>query len=338
MKNQSARAKELYFNNKNCVDVMFRRDFIRYVIFRHPRMTREEAVEHLMRVVNVSENLSELKRAIVPVCDKYFKGEHLSERPDVAHDRLARWLRPGIVNDIAADYARLIDKELVHWQYENNVLAAVERLAWLQGIESMQYVLTDFVAKLTSLSSEFKAIPVADRDLQALNEKYEAACRITVSERLIGGNENDVSAYTTHLYTCARAECEEILYHKIAAVYRDLARSERINEVKDHMRALGSDFRNIPELAADAATDEPCCAAYDNLMPIGFFERNIEDIDGAAAFQMILLQMFARNEEQLRDYGMLNTGGEITLFTNPRVTPSSITLLLDTLVRSHFAL
>jgi len=335
MRNKADHAKELYYRNREYIDILFNRDFIRYVVLKAPRLSKEEAVDHLMRVVNVSERLSELKRGIDTVCNKYLKGEHLPERETVPHNRLAPWLRPGIVNDIAVEYARELDKILSAVEFEKAITSAVERLAWMQGLESMCQVLFDFGAKVSRLSSDFESVPVATCDRQALIDKYEAACRVTLSERLIRGNDDDVAAYIADLHAYAKAECEKIIYHKIAEMYRNVAHSEQLNAVKVHIQDLEYDFRQIWEHSADAEIDESCLAAYDYLMPIGFFERNIEDVDSAAAFQMVLLQMFARNEEQLREYGILTLDGEIRLFTNPKVSPSSMSHILEILVHSY---
>lgn len=298
---------------------LLRRDFLRYVLLRAPFLDESDVVNRLMEVIDVSAGIRQLKLMIKNVVYEHTVKRHTGEMSAVPAGRLAPWLRPGIANDIMADYASRIDAVIDADSRIARVVAAVERLTWLQGIDGMAAGLRRFLDKALQRAADFDCVPVQGRDRDALMLKYEAAERVTLTEQLTGRNRHDVADYCQALDEYAAACCEEVLYHKVAEMYRAVAGSLQLRTIIDRFYGMHHTLLDMPEPAREP---QPAWdGEYRRMVPVDFYERNVESIDGAMAFHMVLLQAFARHEDELRAEGSLDADGELRIFTRTGFDP-----------------
>ena len=295
---------------------LLRRDFLRFVFLREPFLTGDVVVDRLMEAVGVGDVIQQLKRDIREVILRHTERSHQHELDTVAAGHLAPWLLPEIVDDIMADYGAAIDAALPLSAYIGRLMAQIERMTWIQGPGDMVVCLGLFVDKLARLAAGFGDIPVSGPSRDELLAGYELARRITVAERITGSNTRDVARYTDMLDAYARARCEEILYGKIVDMYRRIIDTPALIQVIDRYRAM-SLMTPLPEPERHSEWD----AEYNRLIPVDFYERNIDNIDGAMAFQMVLLHAFARHEDELRAAGFLGEDGQLRIFTAENFSP-----------------
>lgn len=293
---------------------LLRRDFLRYVFLRTPSLAAAAVVGRLMESIDSGDRISQLKIDIRDVINLHTERRHDKDAVPAGH--LAPWLAPGIVDDITADYSARLDTALSPTACVVSLMKRIERLTWLQGPGDMAECIRIFIDKMTRLAAGFGDMPVAGPSYDCLLGDYESARRITVAERITGSNTGDVTRYTDTLHEYARARCEEILYGRLADMYLRVAEAPALRQILDRYRAM-SQIRPIPDPERNPAWD----TEYNHLIPVDFYERNIDSIDGAMAFHMVLLQSFARHEDELRAEGVLGDDGELRIFTGETFSP-----------------
>lgn len=304
-------------DKKEYFESLLRRDFLRYVLLRTPYLPEDNVVEQLMDAVAATVDIRQLKDGIRKVIDEHISGRHTGQ--PVSSARLAKWLSPGIVNDIMADYAGRLDARLSAERAVSVVVSHVERFTWLQGIGGMAVCLKRFLDKAYLRADEYEHVPAGGPEYGSLLEKYDAAAHISLMEYVTGGNSTDVAEYLSELEAFARARCEEVLYSKIGDLYRSVSGSQELHRLANNFDSMRPGLSAVPVYvpAPQPAWD----AEYRRLVPVDFYERNIASIDGSRAFQMVLLQTFARCEDELRAEGTLCPDGELQIFTAGTFSP-----------------
>ncbi len=253
----------------------------------------------------------------MPLCDRHLAVSRLISEKGEVSDKLPEWLNPSLAQKITADYQHQILEDYSIDHFLPGIIVSIERLTWLQGVDDMARNLKDFVARLKKLSADYSRIPSTSPEQYDLQRKYEAARRIKVRERIKGGNEDDIMAFRSSLLHYSIDLCEALLYRQLSRLYADIAASPELNGLITRLEATHSQAQH--EIDSLVIADHPSewDAEYSRLVPVDFFERNIEDIDAAMAFQMVLLQTFARNENTLRSQRFITPAGRISIFSTP---------------------
>lgn len=297
-------------------DTLLKRDFIKYVLLRAPRLTSQQVSEKLKLEIATERLYRKMKSAIMPVCDKYLALNRIMQDGNVV-DILPDWLNLSLLETIAGDYRHLIEKEYASENYLPAILFQIERLTWLQGVDDMADNLRQFVADVKKLSEDYANIPAPVQDDYDLQQKYEEAKRVTIREYIMGDNDDDVAVFRGLLLAYAQDTCEMLLYRQLAKCYADIADSPEIHALISKFDGMHREAKDkLPTLVVeDYHADWD--AEYARLVPVEFFERNIDDIDGAMAFHMVLLQAFSRHEKILVDEEFLTANGELRIFTSP---------------------
>lgn len=303
---------------KEYLEGMMRRDFIRFVLLRKPRLSAAEVSAKLMRVIDVDKLYHGIKRSASEVCDRYLAYDKLLDENWKVVQLPPDWLNPSLADKIAEEYGELIRKEYAPACFVDEITKQIERLTWLQGVDDMAENLKVFLRDVSKMAIGYKSIPVNIPDERELLRKYDDACRVTIAERIFNNNCDDVLEFRNVLLEFAKAKCESILYHQMARLYDDIAASTVIKGIIEKFELIHAEAKTeLAEMSFDEHPQE-WEREYSRLVPVDFFERNIEDIDAAMAFHIVLLQGFARHEKELKSEGYISESGELLLFTNPR--------------------
>lgn len=307
----------LAMEKKEYFDILLKRDFIRYVILRKPRLSPEEVSKKLLREFDINRLYHRMKDAMTAVCDKHLAFSKIQTPEGRTVKELPDWLNPDYAKEILADYELLIQKEFATENFQSSIISQIERLIWLQGVDDMAQNLRAFISEINKIAKDYANIPVSSSDQYDLQEKYDAARKITVKERILNSNDNDIILFRGALLDYAKALCESALYRQLSKLYSDIANSKELADIIDKFATLHKESTKELTTLSIPSHPEEWDEEYARLVPTEFFERNIDDVDAPMAFHMILLQSFARNEEKLKNEGFLTPNGEVWLFTNP---------------------
>lgn len=299
--------------------ILFRRDVIRYVILRKPCLSSEEVSERLQRRIDVESINRRLKKAVVPTIDKYLALRRIKDKRGGFLSVLPEWLNPALVDEIVKDFQRQINKECDFESLISSILAQIERLTWLQGVDDMAENLCVFLEESGRLSKDYAEIKAPAPEDYDLLKKYKAAKRITIKERILGNNDEDVAVFRGAMVAYARSACETAIHKYLAEVYACIAGSTEINGLIARFSKIVEEAK--AELSAFRLPEHPdeWDAEYNSLVPVAFFERNIEEVDAAMAFHMVLLQAFARHEADLRRQSLISDNGELSIFVKGNI-------------------
>lgn len=295
-----------------------KRDFIKHVLLREPLFSDSEISIRLLRSLDNDRIYRRLKEAVAQVCDRYLSLDRLKDERGEYVERLPQWLRPELADEIAAEYRRLADSELEYGRIMSALLSRIEKLVWAQGVDDMAANLRRFLDDVRRYANEYKAIPgVPAADAYDIQAKYRAAARVTLREKVTGENDNDIVAFRSALLAYATDLCMAQLYEAMARVYVRIADSRRLHDMiaafdKAHSSAT-AEFNALQSLPVNEEYEQ----VYNRKVPVAFYEQNVEDISGSMAFQMIVFMALARDEQYLRDHGLLTSQGELTIFTSP---------------------
>lgn len=316
---------------KQYLDARLRRDFIRYVILRTPEFDNKEISRRLNKDIAADYLYQRLKERMNRILDRHL-GEYMikdenGETIDVLPDELSL----DVVDDIEDEYRRAIAREYDAVNFMPALLVHIEKLTWRQGVDDMAANLRAFRDKLHGLSSHYASATSQLPTFYNLEEKYKAARRITVRERVMQDNDKDIADFLESLRSYCRDMCGAELVRCLSELYADIADSRELD-------AIIRKYEAIEKEALEAAARElprhesSWDAEYEAQFPTGFYSRNIEDIDASEAFRMGLSRLLARRESCLKGRGFLTPEGELRLFTSPAVsTLASLTEILPSL-------
>lgn len=94
-----------------------------------------------------------------------------------------------------------------------------------------------------------------------------------------------------------------MLYSKLKEIYSSVAGNETFEKLQSNFNSLSEYAQELRSSIVDCEANEEWDKEYNRLVPTDFYYRNVENISAEHAFQIILLQLFAKNEE-----GWLKTG------------------------------
>lgn len=306
-----------------------RNDFIRYVLLKEPRYSDEEISRKLKDKIDAELLYQKIKVHIPALIDKYLSPEKLKDKNGKFVDELPQWLTPQIAEQVVAEYRAIISREYSALNFLPDILAHIERLTWAQGVDDMAVNLRRFVSDLRAMAAHYHTFTPCSPEHYEIEPKYEAAKRITIGEHVMRNNDRDIADFLAAM----RAYCSDLcLMHisiMLSKLYADLAASPAILGLIDKFTHLHHEaeaaLQTLPAEAPAEWSEE-----YNRLIPIPFFEQNIEDIAPAAAFQTILLTTLAHHESLLRRENGLSDKGELTIFTSS--FPLLTTSLFNTIV------
>lgn len=298
------------------LNARFKRDFIKHVLLQKPRFTDAEISKKLKSNIDADSVYDKMKALIPGVLDKYLSAERIKDSSGEAIDILPNWLNPGIADAILKDCIELIEKEYSSIDPMPSIMAQIERLTWAQGVDDMAHNLERFVGDIRNTAVHYCGSFVGDPSTYEINEKYEAAKRVTLRERITHNNHKDILDFLLALRAYCQDLCATEVIAYISKLYKKLADSTEINGLIERFKKIQTEaIKELLRLEATVNNSE-WDKEYSAKIPTEFYERNVEDIDATGAFQMALLQALANHEESLKQQGYLSDEGEFVLFTN----------------------
>lgn len=301
-----------------------KRDFIKYVLLQKPRLSDKEITSKLTQTFDSDKIYQGMKNFISEVTDRHLSLDRLKDENGAYVTTLPEWLNPELVSAIVEDYRRLIEKEFAPERYLPAVIRQIEKLTWVQGIDDMAKNLRSFLAFVRSTAAQYANIVIHGHDKQELQARYEAARHISLRERVTGDNDNDIIMFRSAIADHVRDLCELEMYRHLSGLYRTVAESPELNRIIntfDSSAALAeSELTDLGTLSGNVAWDEE----YQQLVPVGFFKRNIEDIDEVKAFHMCFFLLLSKHEHYLIEHGLLSADGELCVFTSPHTKTGTL--------------
>lgn len=304
--------KKEYFNT------LLKRDFIRYVLLKEPEYTDEEISGKLKSKIDVDLLYQRLKSLFYQIVNKHLSPERVKSKDGKVVNKLPSWLTIELSDEIIEEYKALIAKEYTAVNFMPGILSHIERLTRAQGVDDMAHNLRRFVADLKQMSTHMANIGHVSKEDYRLAEKYEDAERITLREHLMQDNGKDIMIFLEALTEYCKDRCRVELSLQLSRLYADIAASTEIDSIIKKFDSIHSAAKNEYEKLSGLESVEEWDKEYRQRLPMDFFERNVEDINAAKAFHMVLLLALSRHEEELKHQGYIDPKGEIILFTNPR--------------------
>lgn len=305
-------------DKKEYLNILLKRDFIRYALLQEPVYTASQISHKLKERIDADLLYRRIKDLIPGVIERHLPKSLIKDDTGRTVQALPDGLDITIAEAVVADFRQAVAAEYSTISFMPAIMAHIERLTWAQGVDDMAANLRTFVADLQNLARHYADIQIATPDVHGLAQKYEAAKHISVKERIMRDNDKDIEEYFEALteYCCDLCGAEVAL--QLSRLYADLSASAELSATIarfDRIRDLArQEIAGLPSPQPVAEWD----AEYARIIPVSFFERNVEDISACDAFQMALFQAFARHEDALREQGYINSRGELVLFTNTR--------------------
>lgn len=303
-----------------------KRDFIRYVLLRRPRFT-----DHAVSL--------KLRSQIAPdyLCDQMEKlvDDVISQALNIVKTRIEsgelnmsqpHWLSDVIIAELKPAFEKMAAEILDIRKAVLQLTDVIEKLTWEQGVDDMAVNLKAFLCDLQSDMNSMSDLPVMSTPYNYdLERKFEAAEHISIRERVMGDNYVDVLELSSAINAFAKDECKNLMYGLVAEFYSKILADATIPGYIAAFETAHKVANAEVEKLRFMTDDSEWTAEYRAIMPIDFYERNVEDIDGAMAFRMILFRSFARNEAYLREHNYLLPDGRLRIFTSPCFNPENCT-------------
>lgn len=163
-------------------------------------------------------------------------------------------LRPGVRAKIEAEFRRYLESEAVQAEVSavyNELCESIERAGWSYGVLNLPAALElfrDKVRKQTTVYSRSIELVGPYVNLEPL---YEAACRVTLHERVRSNNYIDVHDFYTALCDNTRSGCTEIAARFSLEVLSSLAEWPRLQAIIDSNELLLERCKAIATAMAD---------------------------------------------------------------------------------------
>ena len=269
-----------------------------------------DIVNDIIQVVDVQRLEKECDTMIDNLCERYLPLDMLRDG-DKNVSNIPEKLTPDIKDIIINDYKTYLNNSVFLQLSEiilANIVKAVERETWENGVTNMPMVLQCFRQRLADKAKVYADIytePISDEELQ---EKYNDAKTNTLIERVRNSNIDDIFDFRIALKNYVRTSCKNILNATIAEIYMGMANSDMLAELESHFIELLNYANDMKATLPMLHTNEQWDNEYNHKVPTDFYRRNVENVTPEHAFHILLLHFFAKNEDWLTNNGMLDNG------------------------------
>ncbi len=309
------RQTSIIMDKKEYLQNRFKRDFLQYSLLQEDSLTAKEIAEKLYGVIDLNWLISQDKQEIESLCNKHFSFEKVFVDGKLSNE-LPQELGYDLKDRIIAEYKDYLDSRSTV-EIANTVIPKIERSVelqtWSNGIVNMQEAIKLLVERLNNTSKSYGNLYTAPISEDDILEKFNKAKENTLLERIQGNNKDDIIEYRSALMEYVRVSCENMLYAKLQEVYSNIANNRIFVQLQSNFSRLYEYAQELKSSIVNCETNEEWDKEYNRLVPTDFYYRNVENITAEHAFQMILLQFFARNEEWMIENGLL-VNGELKVY------------------------
>ncbi len=305
---------------KEYLNIRFKQDFLRYSLLQEDSLSAKEIADKLFAEVKLNEFANKFKFVISDLLEKHLSFDKVKVNGELSN-KLSADLEFGLHDKIIAEFQSCQDNsDVAEFSSDilKTVLHSIEKQAWSNGITEMDTAIHLFVECLNNAARSYEKALSVEMEESELASKYKEAKENTFIERIQSNNIDDIIEYRNTLRKYVEVKCENMLYTTIASILHSLASEDIFNQLQENFKNLqqyAHQLKNsLPELIPNVEWD----AEYNKLVPTDFYYRNVEGITAEHAFHMILFQFFARNEEWMKEQGML-VDGELRVYASCNV-------------------
>ena len=303
--------KKEYLRNR------FKRDFLQYSLLQEDSLPAKEIAEKIYGVIDLNWLICQGQQEIDSLCNKHLSFEEVKVDGKLSNE-LSQKLDYGLKDRIIAEYQDFLDSHSTD-EITTAIISKIERgvefQTWSNGIVNMQEAIKLLVERVSNASTSYGNLytaPISENDIL---EKFNKAKENTLIERIQGNNIDDIIEYRSALVEYVRVSCENLLYAKLKEIYISLANDGSFERLRSNFNGLSEYAEELKSSIVDCEANEEWDKEYNRLVPTDFYYRNVENITAEQAFQMVLLQFFAKNEEWMVENKLL-VNGELRVYTS----------------------
>lgn len=296
--------KKEYLKNR------FRRDFLQYSLLQEDSLSDRVIANKLWNVVDLSWLVDQGQETIEKLNEKYLSFEKVEVDGELS-DELPEDLDYDIKDIIIRKFEEYLDSysiDEISVKIVSDIERSIELQTWTNGIVNMPKAIEILVRRLCNSAKNYSRLHKTTIPEDDLIDKYSNAKKNTLFERIKGNNIYDILEYRSAMIEYVRVTCENLLHAKLQDVYNYIANNKVFEQLVSHFNSLYKYAMELKNSIADYEVNEEWDKEYNNIIPTDFYHRNVENITAEHAFQMTLLQFFARNEEWMIENGLLVDG------------------------------
>lgn len=303
--------KKEYFKQR------LRRNFLDFSLIQSDTLSAPVIADNIVGSVNLEDLYLKLKTDIDIICENFFSIELLKSEGRITND-MPESFNLDVKKNALAEFQKILDdidiKSVISEQV-GNAFKAIEVECWHNGVSEISEAIRLMEQKLKDIANDYEQmnelIEFNDKDLEA---RYDAARRVTMMERMMDNNCDDILMFRTAMMLNTKAHCMEMCNDKIAFIYNEFSKAEAFTELASYLTRIANRARIFADTIQTMTPNEEWDKEYNQMVPVEFYRRNASLINMEHAFHMVLLSVFARNEGWMLDNGYLEKN-ELCIFT-----------------------
>lgn len=303
--------KKEYFKQR------LRKNFLDFSLIQSDTLSASVIADNIVKSVNLENLYLKLKTDIDVICEKFFSIELLKSEGRITND-MPDSFNLDVKVKALAEFQKILDdtdiKSIIKEQVEN-AFKAIEVECWHNGVSEISEAISMMEQKLKDVANDYKQmnklIEFNDKDLEA---RYDAARRVTMMERMMDNNCDDILMFRTAMMLNTKAHCMEMCNNKMSFIYNEFSKAEAFTDLASYLTQIANRARIFADTMQTLTPNEEWDKEYNQMIPVEFYHRNASLINMEHAFHMVLLSVFARNEEWMLDNGYL-AKNELCIFT-----------------------
>ena len=181
--------------------------------------------------------------------------------PSAPVNRMPDALRPEVQTRIEAEFKMFLCSETVAKEVQaifDELCDSIERAGWSFGIVNLAHALEIFRDKVRKQVSVYERSIALVGPFVDLGPLYEAACKVSLHERMTGSNYIDIQDFYTALCDNTRSGCTEIAASFSRDTLHNLAEWPRLQAIIDSNKTLLDHCREF----AAKSHDKPNCRIF----------------------------------------------------------------------------
>ena len=303
--------KKEYFKQR------LRRNFLDFSLIQSDTLSAPVIADNIVGSVNLEDLYLKLKTDIDIICENFFSIELLKSEGRITND-MPESFNLDVKVKALAEFQKVLDdidiKSAIKEQVEN-AFKAIEVECWHNGVSEISEAIRLMGQKLRDIANDYEQmnelIEFNDKDLEA---RYDAARRVTMMERMMDNNCDDILMFRTAMMLNTKAHCMEMCNNKMSFIYNEFSKAEAFTELASYLTRIANRARIFADTMQTMTPNEEWDKEYNQMVPVEFYRRNASLINMEHAFHMVLLSVFARNEEWMLANGFLKKN-ELCIFT-----------------------